>query len=309
MEKVEFPNRNGQGVTIAGALYRPRGFDAATKYAAVVVTHPGGGVKEQTAGLYASELAASGLVAIAFDASYQGESTGKPRHLENPHVRTEDVSAVIDYLTTLPFVDEARIGALGICAGGGYSANAATNDRRIRALGTVSCVNIGGMFRNGWDNTGKVADARGLLELGASARTSEARGAEPATLPLAPLKKEDAPNADMAEAWEYYRTPRCEHPNAPGVMLARSLTQLVAYDAYDKAEVFLTQPLLIVVGSEAGSKWMSDDLLARAASTDKTMHVIEGARHIALYDEPERVAEALSKLVPFFEAKLKPRGE
>ena len=116
-------------------------------------------MKEQTAGTYAKKLAENGFVTIAFDASYQGESTGEPRQLENPHIRTEDVSAVIDYLTTLPYVDTARIGAMGICAGAGYSANAAINDRRIKALGTGSLVNIGQMCRNGWDNNVKDADA------------------------------------------------------------------------------------------------------------------------------------------------------
>ena len=50
----------------------------------------------------------------------------------------------------------------------------------------------------------------------------------------------------------------------------------------------------------AGSKWMSDDLLARAASTDKTLHVVEGANHMSLYDVPRYVDEAVAKLTPFF---------
>ena len=69
---------------MAATLYFPADFDAARKYAAVVVSHPGGGVKEQTAGLYVSKLAENGLVVIAFDRSYQGASTGEPRQLENP---------------------------------------------------------------------------------------------------------------------------------------------------------------------------------------------------------------------------------
>nr|WP_250660815.1 alpha/beta hydrolase [Pseudoalteromonas sp. SCSIO 43088] len=119
MNKVTFPNTNGLDITIAGLLNLPADFDETKTYPAVVVSHPGGGVKEQTAGTYARKLAEQGFVAIAYDASYQGESTGEPRQLENPHVRTEDVSAVIDYLTTLPYVDNDRIGAMGICAGAG----------------------------------------------------------------------------------------------------------------------------------------------------------------------------------------------
>ncbi|HEX6591149.1 MAG TPA: alpha/beta hydrolase [Moraxellaceae bacterium] len=304
MSNVTFKNLNGQGITMAAIIHFPYGFDAARKYPAVVVSHPGGGVKEQTAGLYARKLAENGLVAIAFDRSYQGESGGEPRQLENPYISTEDISAVIDYLTTLPYVDQDRIGAMGICAGAGYSANAAINDRRIKALGMVSAVNIGQMFRNGWENNVKDADAVGYLDFGSSARTADARNNGFATIPLAPLKKEDAPNAELAEAWEYYHTPRCEHPNAPGYALARNLNQIITYDAYHLAEAFLTQPILAVAGSVAGSKWMSDDLLARAASTDKTLHIVEGANHMSLYDVPQYVDEAVSVLAPFFLAKL-----
>ena len=171
MPNITFKNLNGQGITMAAVINFPPGFDEGKKYPAVVVSHPGGGVKEQTAGLYARKLAETGLITIAFDRSYQGESTGEPRQLENPYISTEDVSAVIDYLTTLAYVDQNRIGAMGICAGAGYSANAAINDRRIKALGTVSAVNIGQMFRNGWENT--VKDRSEERRVGKECRSEE----------------------------------------------------------------------------------------------------------------------------------------
>ena len=90
-----------------------------------------------------------------------------------------------------------------------------------------------------------------------------------------------------------------------GIRLARNLTQIITYDAYHKAEAFLTQPILAVAGSKAGSKWMSDNLIARAASQDKTLHIVEGADHMDLYDVSKYVDEAVSKLAPFFQAKLK----
>ncbi|GFD88706.1 hypothetical protein KUL152_09320 [Tenacibaculum sp. KUL152] len=130
-------------------------------------------------------------------------------------------------------------------------ANAAINDRRIKAIGTVSIVNIGQMFRNGWDNNVKDSDALPYLQAGSDSRTSDASGNDTATMPIAPLKEEDAPNEELRQAWEYYHTDRAAYCTALGYGTARSLTQLISYDAFFKAEAFLTQPLLTVVGSDA----------------------------------------------------------
>lgn len=304
MGKISFTNTNNPAIDISAVVNFPEGFDEGGSYPAIIVSHPGGGVKEQTAGTYAAKLAEQGFVTIAYDASYQGESGGQPRQLENPSVRTEDVSAVLDYLTTLPYVDNDRIGAMGICAGAGYTANAAINDPRIKAVGTVSAVNIGQMFRNGWNNDVADADAEPLIRMGSDARTADAKGGDPAIFPLAPMKEEDAPNEELRQAWEYYHTPRAQYPTSPGYMTARSLDQIIPYDAYHKAEAYLTQPLLVVAGSDAGSKWMSDDLYARAASEDKQFHVVEGSNHMQLYDGEPQVAEAVGALAPFFKDRL-----
>ncbi|MFK0382924.1 alpha/beta hydrolase [Agrobacterium sp. NPDC090273] len=304
MGKISFTNSNNPEITMSAVINFPAGFDESGQYPAIVVSHPGGGVKEQTAGTYARKLAEAGFVTIAYDASYQGESGGEPRQLENPYIRTEDVSAVIDYLTTLAYIDQTRIGAMGICAGAGYTANAAIQDRRIKAVGTVSAVNIGSMFRNGWENNVKDIDALPYIEAGSNARTADAASTQKGQMPLAPLKEEDAPNEELRQAWEYYHTPRAECPTAPGFATLRSLNQIITYDAYHMAEVYLTQPLQVVAGSKAGSKWMSDDLLKRAASRDKALHVVEGANHMELYDGEKYVDEAVSVLAPFFRAKL-----
>lgn len=305
MRKISFKNSNNPAIDMSAVINLPEGFEAGKSYPAVIVSHPGGGVKEQTAGTYAAELAKQGFVTIAYDASYQGESGGLPRQTENPSIGTEDVSAVLDHLTTLPYVDSTRIGAMGICAGAGYTANAAINDPRIKSMGTVSAVNIGQMFRNGWDNNVKDADAGPLITMGAEARTADAKGGEPARFPLAPLNEADAPNEELRQAWEYYHTPRARYPTSPGYMTARSLDQIIPYDAYHKAEAFLTQPLQVVAGSAAGSKWMSDDLFARAASKDKRFHVVEGANHMDLYDGTKEIADAVGVLARFFRETLK----
>lgn len=301
MKSVTFPNG---ALTLVGNLHIPDGFREDEKYPAIVCVHPSGGVKEQTSGLYARRLSQEGFITLAYDAACQGESTGEPRHLENPSLRVEDVSAAVDYLTTLSCVDSARIGVLGICAGGGYATNAAVNDRRIKALGTVSAVNYGQMYRQGWDNTAKPQDCLPLLDLATQARTEEAAGAPTQYLPTVPNRREEATHPDFAEAFDYYRTPRAQHCHSPSKFPTRSLAQLVTYDAFNNVELFLTQPVQIVAGSDAGTRWMSENLFRRAASPSKNLYIVPGGTHIGLYDQPALVDAALNKLTPFYKAHL-----
>lgn len=301
MKSVTF--RNGS-IEMAANLHFPAGFDDKKTYPAIVVTHPAGGVKEQTAGIYAGKLAAEGFVAIAFDASCQGESSGEPRQLENPYARVEDISAAVDFLTTLPYVDRERIGATGICAGGAYTVTAALGDRRIKAVGAVSATNYGAILRNGWEGRDDLSGAFAMLENAVKARTEEANGAETGYYPIVPQTAEEAPNADLAEAVEYYRIPRARCATSPSIAPTRSPMQLVTFDAFHLVDLFLTQPLQIVAGEDAGTRWISEDLFRRAASKDKHLHIVPGASHIGMYDKPDLVAEAMSKLGPFFKAKL-----
>lgn len=245
MKSVRF--KNGP-IEMAANLHFPAGFDEKKIYPAIVVTHPAGGVKEQTAGIYAGKLAVEGLVTIAFDASCQGESSGEPRQLENPYARIEDISAAIDFLTTLPYVDRDRIGAMGICAGGAYTVTAALGDRRIKAVGAVSATNYGAILRNGWEGRDDLGGAFAMLENASKARTAEANGAETGYYPIVPQKAEEAPNADLAEAVEYYRTPRAQCSTSPSIAPTRSLMQLVTFDAFHLVDLFLTQPIQIVAG-------------------------------------------------------------
>ena len=97
------------------------------------------------------------------------------------------------------------------------------------------------MFRNGWENNVKSIDALPYVEAGSNARTSDISSGEYAIMPLAPMKESDAPNEELRQAWEYYHTPRAQYPTAPGYATLRSLNQIITYDAYHMAEVYLTQ--------------------------------------------------------------------
>ena len=301
MKRVEFKNRD---ITVVGNLFLPENLNENGQYPAIVVCHPAGGVKEQTAGTYAEQLAGQGYVTIAYDASFQGESGGEPRQMENPYIRVEDISAAVDFLTTLPYVDNNRIGGLGICAGGGYMAAAAMRDRRIKAVGTVSAVNIGEGFRYSWGGheTPDSQNLIGMLENVGQTRTAQVNGGELVYIPLTPQSKEGITLPDMLEAIDYYWTPRAQHPRAVSRMLLVDLAQQATFDAFHLVEQFLTQPLLIVAGTAANTLWFSEELYRRAGAKDKTLHLVEGATHIAMYDI--YVPQAMEQLEPFFKRAL-----
>lgn len=132
---------NNEGLEIAANVYTPANFDPAKTYPAITVAHPNGGVKEQVAGLYAQRLAEQGYITVAADAAYQGASTGEPCQTDKPAHRINDVHATVDFLESYPGVDTDRIGALGICGGGGYTFAAAQSDKRLKAVATVSLFN------------------------------------------------------------------------------------------------------------------------------------------------------------------------
>ncbi len=289
---------------LAGNLYLPAGFDKSKKYQAIVVVHPGGGVKEQTAGLYAKNLADAGFVALAFDASHQGESEGLPRYLDNPMNRVGDIYSAVDYLVTLPYVDAARIGGMGICAGSGATVKAAMTERRIKALATVSGVDVGAASRRGWDGKGSGDDVIATLEAVAKQRTAEANGAAPLYVPYVPEVGDLVAPKDLQEAADYYRTPRGQYPTSTNKLLFSGVSYGILFDGFSQAEKLLTQPLLLVAGSAAGSLWHSEELIAKAASKDKELFIIKGATHMDLYDGKKYVPQVTKKLTEFFGKNL-----
>jgi len=300
VKRITFKNSN---LKMAGNLYLPAKMDEAKKYAAIVCTHPGGGVKEQTSGLYAQKLAEQGYVTLAFDASHQGESEGEPRFLEDPTQRVEDIRCAVDYLTTLTFVDAQRIGALGICAGGGYTLSAAQTEHRIKAVAGVSIVDIGLTFREGWDGKTPVSEQIKLLEMIAKQRTAEANGAKPILGNYVPETVDSNTIPDMREAHDYYRTPRGQHINSTNQVLFISFDKVIAFSAFNQLGTLLTQPVLLVAGSNAGSRWQSE-LAYNMAKSTKELFIVDGATHMDLYDIPKYVTQAVSKLKEFYGKNL-----
>lgn len=294
---------------IAANLYFPPSFDAAKKYPAIISAHPIGSCKEQTSGnIYAARLAQEGYVVIAFDASFQGESGGMPRRLEDPTQRVEDFRRVTDYLVTLPYVDVERLGVLGVCGGGGYTINAAMTEHRLKAVVSITGVNYGRMARESSLPTGGPVAA---LSAVAAQRTAEIEGtADTAVTPALPPSAEAAEqigDIDIIEAYDYYRTPRGQAPNGVTTFEVAHGASALGWDAFHLAEVLLTQPLLVVVGDKPGLFGAYRDgyeIHRRAASQDKELVVLPGVSHYELYDQPQGAGAALEKVVPFFAKHL-----
>ncbi len=146
------------------------------------------------------------------------------------------------------------------------------------------------------------AEQIATLEAVAKQRTAEAAGAAPLYVPYLPNVGDRTAPRDLQEAADYYLTPRGQHPNSPNEMLLTSVSYMVSFTGFDRVDTLLTQPLLIVAGSEAGSLWHSRELHAKAAGP-KELALIDRATHMDLYDG-KGADRALTKLAPFFKNSL-----
>lgn len=301
---------NLNGNQISANVYTPADYDASKKYAAIVVSHPNGGVKEQTAGQYAQRLAELGYVTIAADASYQGASGGLPRNLDIPGNRINDVRGMVDFISRYPGVDPQRIGALGICGGGGYTFATVQSDKRIKAAATLSLFNTGRVRRNGYQNS-QISTIQDRLEKASYARekfvmTGEVEYEGP-TGTMTRRQTEEAmsklqPGTLYHDGLEYYGITHA-HPNSVSRYTTASLMDLMTWDATTYAGL-IDIPLLIMSGGKSDSDYMSREAFEKAGTPDKEYFQIEGASHIQTYYVPEYVDKAVAKLHEFFSKNL-----
>lgn len=296
--KVTFPAFT---LTIAGELYAPAPGSPDRKKAAVVISHPMTGVKEQTAATYARALSAAGFWALTFDAGYQGESTGEPRGLEDPHQRVEDNKAAVTYLTTLKDkVDPSRIGVLGICASGGYTSYAAQSDARIKALATVSAACVGRMTRNGglYESNDKESPEAiaGALQAAGDWRTSHAKDEAPKMFQTDPSAVPAEAPSFFKSAAAYYGSSRGNHPRSDQRVPLSSYDLMISYDSFNFQHLISPRPLLMIAGSEAETLHYSKTAVA-GAKEPKELFVIDGKNHFDLYDDLEKAAP---KLIEFY---------
>ncbi|NLR82914.1 alpha/beta hydrolase [Chitinophaga eiseniae] len=295
------------GIDIAANVYTPAGYDSSMKYPAIVVAHPNGGIKEQTAGLYAQCLAEVGYISIAADAAYQGASGGEPRHTDKPAYRIEDIHGMADFISQYAGVDANRLGILGICGGGGYTLKAAQSDKRFKAVATLSMFNTGEVRRNGFQNS-QLNTIQERLKQASDAREQEAAGGKIIYAGEANPNLTEENIAKIStdlyrEGYEYYFRTHA-HPNSTFLYTMSSLLDLMTWDAATNMDL-INQPLLMMAGSKADTKYMTDEAFRKAThAKSKELFLIDGATHIQTYWKSEYVSQAVNKLVKFYQNNL-----
>lgn len=305
VRKVRFQNQ--YEMTVVGNLFTPKGLNRRTTHPAIVVGHPMGAVKEQSANLYATKMAEQGFVTLSLDLSFWGESEGRPRQAVLPDVYSEDYSAAVDFLGTQRFVDRGRIGVLGICGSGSFVVSAAKLDPRMKAIATVSMYDMGAVNRNGLRHSQSLEQRKQLLAQATEQRYVEFTGGKTEYTGGTPHEITSQSTDIEREFYDFYRTKRGEYTprsSSPELTTHRSLTaetKFMNFYPFNDIETISPRPMLFITGDQAHSREFSEDAYRRAAEP-KELYWVPGAGHVDLYDRVGLIP--FDKLTSFFTQHL-----
>lgn len=301
--KVTFKNRFG--TELAADLYEPK--DNHGKAPALAVAGPFGAVKEQVSGRYAQAMAERGFITLAFDPSFNGESGGTPRNTASPDINTEDFSAAVDYLTSLPEADADRIGIIGICGWGGMALNAAAIDTRVKATVTVTMYNMSEQMHNGYQfapvSAAELHKTKAALN---AQRTADARNGKPEYAGGFPKERPTEAPQFLLDYWDFYMSPdRGYIDRAPACSTGWTKTTPLSF-VNTPLDTFLGEietPVLLVHGEKAHSRYFSEEAFVRLKGEDKRLMIIPGANHTDLYDNLSVIP--YNEIEQFFKTNLK----
>ena len=292
---------------VAGHLFAPGKSSRNSGNAAIVVGHPMGAVKEQSANLYATKMAEQGFVALSIDLPFWGESEGRPRNAVSPDLYAEAFSAAVDYLGAQPFVDRERIGVIGVCGSGSFVISAAKIDPRMKAIATVSMYDMGEANRQALNQSQTLAQRKGVIAEAARQREVEFAGGETKYTSGTVHEITAASHPIEREFYEFYRTPRGEYtPPGQSPLLTTHPTlssnvKFMNFYPFNDIETISPRPMLFITGTEAHSREFSEDAYRRAAEP-KELHWVPGAGHVDLYDRVNLIP--WGKLTAFFSQHL-----
>lgn len=304
-EAVTFPHQ--YRMNVAGNLFLPRNLDRNARHPALVVGHPMGAVKEQSANLYATKMAERGFVAMAIDLPCWGGSEGEPRNAVSPDLYAESFSAAVDFLGTRPFVDRDRIGGIGICGSGSFIISAAKIDPRLRAIATVSMYDMGAANRDALRKSLSVEQRKDIIAAAAEQRYVEFEGGKTEYTGGTTLRLTADTDPIQREFFDFYRTPRGEYTPPGGSPLTTtkptlsSNVKFMNFYPFNDIETISPRPLLFISGDQAHSREFSEDAFQRAAEP-KELVWVPGAGHVDLYDRVELIP--FDRLESFFTMHL-----
>ena len=299
--KVTFETQ--YGLTLAADLYIPKGSENGEvkreKYPAIAVSGPFGATKEQSSGLYAMRMAERGFVALAFDPSYTGESSGEPRRTASPDINTEDFMAAVDFLSKQDNVDANKIGIIGICGWGGIALNAAAADTRIKATVASTMYDMTRVSGNGYfDSDDKEESRHAARETLAKQRLSDPMAMAGGVVDPLP---DDAPQF-VKDYYDYYKTPRGYHERSGN---SNDGWRTIGTQAYANSRFLyyineIRSAVLVMHGEKAHSRYFGEAAYkymvegqAEGYHTvgkpnpnpeNKQLLIIPGASHCDLYD-------------------------
>jgi len=304
--KVTFKNQ--YNMDVVGHLFIPKSLDRNQKHPAIIVGHPMGAVKEQSADVYASNMADRGFITLAIDISFWGESAGEPRNAVLPDVYAEDFSAAVDFLGTRPFVDRNNIGVIGVCGSGSFVVSAAKIDPRMKAIATVSMYDMGSANRNALNHSQTLDQRKKIIAEAAEQRYSEFIGGDVKLTGGTVGKLEADTDPIQREFYDFYRTPRGEYTPKGATKettthpTLSSNTKFMNFYPFNDIETISPRPMLFITGDKAHSKEFSEDAYQRAAQP-KELYYVKGAGHVDLYDKTDLIP--FDKLDAFFKKNLK----
>ncbi len=302
IKKVSFKNR--YGIKLVGELYTPKNIGK-EKLPAIAVSGPFGAVKEQVSGLYAQTMAEKGYITLAFDPSYTGESGGEPRDVASPDINTEDFSAAVDYLSSLPDVNSEKIGIIGICGFGGFGLNAAAIDTRIKATATITMYDMTRVTAKGYNDTMSEEDRYKLKETLNKQRTEDFKNGTYAKTQGLPDKITDDMPQFLKDYINFYKTKRGFHPRSIGSNGSWNTTSSLSLInmpilAYSNE---IKNPVLMVHGEKAHSRYFSEDAFKKLKGDNKELLIVPNANHTDLYDNMDKIP--FDKIEDFFNKNLK----
>ncbi|MBP5953860.1 alpha/beta hydrolase [Pseudomonas sp. P42] len=306
VQKVTFKNQ--YQMNVVGNLFIPKNLDAKSKSPAIVIGHPMGAVKEQSANLYATKMAEKGFVTLSLDLSFWGESEGRTRNAVSPDIYAEDFSAAVDFLGAQTFVNKERIGAIGICGSGSFVISAAKIDPRMKAIATVSMYDMGAANRNGLKHSQTLEQRKAMIAQAAQQRDVEFAGGKTAYTSGTVHQLDENTHPIQREFYDFYRTPRGEYtPSSSSKELTTHPTltsniKFMNFYPFNDIETISPRPMLFIAGADAHSREFSEEAY-KLAGQPKELVIIPGAGHVDLYDRVNLIP--FDKLATFFQNNLK----